>query len=219
MLARIVGEGRHDSIGIGDRERLSEGVIGRECRDMARGIGDGVDLSALGPRRTGVIRVRRGVGDIRARSIGGEHVAKPVIRVRPGARDIGRDGRIGLGPGQHVAGAIVGKARGLQRCAGRTACGIDRNRDRLPKRAVPGSLDRACPRGPGGLRPQRLQSPGIVIRVLRGIPVVVLPGTHVAGRIVGGGRPIRTRRAPRAAHPGDDATIPIEREADRACRT
>ncbi len=152
MLAGIVSEGRHHAIGIRDRERLSESVVGRERRDVARGIRDGMNLPALRAAGAAVVGVGRGVGDIRARAIGGEHVAKPVIRIGPGAHDIGRDGRIRLGPGQRIARAVVGKARGFERGAGRTASGIDRSRDRLPKRAVPGGLDRACPRGAGGFR-------------------------------------------------------------------
>src|SRR5262249_15724517 len=161
--------------------------------DLAGGVGHGLHLAALGTGRAGVVHVGGDIRDIRARTIGGEHVAVTAIRVRPSAGDIWRYGGVGDRRRERVALPIL-SARGRAIRFGdrqgyaetRVPYGGDLALAGTRSRRIGGQVTRA--RAPGGepFHSDQFQTSGRVIGVTGEVAIVVGTTTDEAGRIVSG---------------------------------
>ncbi len=85
-LAGVVGHRGGDAVGIDHGQQLTVGVVLGELRGVAQGVGDRLQVADAGVGGgSGVVCVGRGVGNVRAGAVGGQHLPKSVVGGRHGA--------------------------------------------------------------------------------------------------------------------------------------
>ncbi len=178
-----------------------------------------MEVTALGPARTGVVRIRRDAAEVRPGPGFRQDAAIAVVRIRPCPRVVRRDRRVGDRLCQRIPAAVVGERRLSYGRPGRAAAAIHGNQGRDAEARIPLRRNGASARGPIGFGAGSLQSPDVIVHIVRHVAVIVGAAAEEAGRVVGARQWLGTGRTLGSADPRDLLRIAVTPVRKRAIRS